>query len=58
MKIGKNSRVWLIILAAGLTSGIIGFVQAGWNIGDSIGLAVWLLLAAGVVTLIWRENHG
>jgi hypothetical protein len=57
MKFSKSSKLWVAILAAGLFSGVLGVVEYGWNRGDSIGFAVWLLLAVFVGIVIRRDNR-
>jgi hypothetical protein len=60
MKLSRFSKIWLLILGAGLLSGTLGVAEYGLGRGDSIGLAIglawWLVLAFCVGVVIWREN--
>jgi hypothetical protein len=52
----KTSKMWILILAAGLVAGVLGIVQYGWQRpGDTIGAAVWTILALSVAVMIRRE---
>jgi serine/threonine protein kinase len=47
-----------LLLVAGLLAGVVGVIKYGWqNPGDTIGAAVWLVLALSVVTMIRRESR-
>jgi type IV secretory pathway TrbD component len=56
MKMNKSARVLIVILAAGLVAGIAGFVEHGWQHGDTIGAAVWLLVAMLFVLAIRHKS--
>ena len=52
-KMNKSARVLIVILVAGLVAGAAGVVEDGWqHPGDTIGAAVWLLLATLFVLAI------
>jgi len=57
MKLTRSSKLWLVILAAGVLAGILGVIEDGGSIGYLIGLAEWLLLALLVGMFIRRENR-
>jgi len=57
-RISKSSRLWIAVLVAGLFCGVVGIWKDGWRSpADSIGLAVWLLLALCIALVIRRENE-
>jgi hypothetical protein len=56
MRISRGLKLWVLILAIGLVSGVVGVIKDGWDIGASIGSFVWAALATCVGVLIWREN--
>jgi peptidoglycan/LPS O-acetylase OafA/YrhL len=57
MKMNKSARVLIVILAAGLVAGIAGLVEHGWqHPGDTIGAAVWLLVAMLFVLAIRHKS--
>ena len=54
----KTAKMWILILAAGLVAGILGIIQYGWqHPGDTIGAAVWIVLALSVAVMIRRESR-
>jgi peptidoglycan/LPS O-acetylase OafA/YrhL len=55
----KSARVLIVILVAGLVAGLAGVVEHGWqHPGDTIGAAVWLLLAMLFVLAIRHKSPG
>ena len=58
-KMNKSARVLIVILVAGLVAGVVGVVEHGWqHPGDTIGAAVWLLLAMLFVVAIRHKSPG
>jgi peptidoglycan/LPS O-acetylase OafA/YrhL len=58
-KMNKSARVLIVILIAGLVAGVAGVVEHGWqHPGDTIGTAVWLLLAMLFVLAILHKSPG
>jgi uncharacterized ion transporter superfamily protein YfcC len=56
MKFTRATKAWILILAAGLVSGLLGVAEYGWNIGDTIGFAFWIALAICVAIIVRRDN--
>jgi len=57
MKLTRLMKVWIFVLAIGLFSGLVGVVENGWNEGDSIGLAFWVVLAVCVAVIIRQDSR-
>lgn len=58
-KVNKSARVLIVILTAGLVAGVAGLAEHGWqHPADTIGAAVWLVLAILFVLVIRHELRG
>lgn len=54
----KTAKTWILILAAGLVAGVLGIIQYGsQHPRDTIGAAVWIVLALSVAVMIRRESR-
>ena len=57
MKMSKSARLFSLVLAGGLVTGLVGVWQDGWSIGDTIGFTFWGMLLIGLIMLVRRENR-